>query len=198
MELWVATNNDGKLSEIKLLLRDLDVEIHSQKELSYYSPPEENGASFEENARIKTKSLKAVKPEHWVIGEDSGIEVEGLNKLPGIHSARYAGPKARDAENNAKLLKMLTLRSPTNRAAQFRAVLIAYSPEGKEWVFEGVLKGSIAQKEQGKQGFGYDPIFIPTGQTKTNAELGLSFKNQYSHRALAIKQFKQILISQRG
>jgi XTP/dITP diphosphohydrolase len=186
LELWIATGNRGKLIEFKTLLPKLD--IHSQGELKVFSPPVEDGKTFEENARKKARALKAVKTGVWVVGEDSGLEVEGLNNMPGIHSARYAGEKARDSENVAKLLKMMALRSATNRKAQFQCYMVVYSPDGKEFVLNGLLKGTISDKVRGTDGFGYDPIFIPEGESKTLAELGLTRKNQISHRAEAIRK----------
>jgi XTP/dITP diphosphohydrolase len=186
MELWLASNNRGKLIEFKTLLPNLD--IHVQSELPVFTPPPETGKTFEENARIKARALRAVKTGVWVAGEDSGLEVAGLNNLPGIHSARYAGPNARDQENVAKLLKMMSLRSATNRVAQFQCCIVIYSPDGTEHVVQGTLSGQISAKVLGTEGFGYDPIFIPEGETKTLAELGLTRKNQISHRAQAIKK----------
>ena len=189
-ELWLASGNRGKLIEFKTLLPQLD--IHSQSELSVFSAPPENGKTFEENARIKARALKAVKSGVWVAGEDSGLEVQGLNNMPGIHSARYAGPNARDAENVAKLLKMMSLRSAQNRKAKFLCCLVVYSPDGKEYVFEGTLEGSISKNVQGTEGFGYDPVFIPEGETQTLAQLGLTFKNKISHRAQAIRKMQEL------
>lgn len=193
MELWLATGNKGKVSELTSLLSDLPIEIHSQSELSFFSQPPEDGDSFEANARIKAKALHALKSEAWVLSDDSGLVVEGLGGLPGIHSARYAGPKAQPSENNAKLLKMMDLRSAGNRKALFQCSLIAYSPDRTEHHFQGVLQGTIAKKLAGDQGFGYDPLFIPDGFDKTLAELGPGEKNQISHRWQALKEFKQLL-----
>lgn len=190
MELWLATHNRGKLIEFKTLLPQMS--IHTQSELTVFSQPPENGKTFEENARIKARALKSVKTEVWVVGEDSGLEVEGLNNLPGIHSARYAGPKAADSENIAKLLKMMSLRSATNRKAQFQCCMVVYSPEGQEYVVNGNMKGSIARSLAGTSGFGYDPVFIPEGETQTLAELGLTRKNQISHRAQAIRKLSEL------
>lgn len=190
--LWIATTNKGKLNEFRALLSET-AELHSVSELGFYSAPPETGKTFEDNARIKAKSLSAVKPGVWVVADDSGLEVEGLGGMPGVFSARYAGDKASDAENNAKLLKMLQIRSPGMRSAQFRCVLIAYDPQGKEWKFEGLLKGQIAPAARGQSGFGYDPIFVPEGQAQTLAELGAAVKNQISHRALAIRQLLQMM-----
>lgn len=193
MEIWIATGNKGKLDEFKLILRDIPgLQIHSQSELSSYTPPPENGKTFEENARIKARSLRAVKNNVWVLGEDTGLEVEGLGGLPGVHTARYAGPHARDSENIAKLLKMMAIRVMPNRNAQFTCCLVAYSPTGEEFVFTGSLKGTIAKKiSLGAHGFGYDPVFLPEGQDKTLAELPPIFKNQHSHRAQVTKQFME-------
>lgn len=194
MELWIASSNTGKIKEFKNLLYEFpQVQVHTQNEISSFTAPEETGDSFLANARLKAKALRAVKNQHWVLADDSGLEVAGLNNLPGIHSARYAGPKARDSENVAKLMKMLQIRKVADRTARFRAVLVVYSPQGEEWVFEGELKGQIANKVAGTNGFGYDPVFTPEGQSKTLAELDPGFKNKHSHRALAFKAFLEQL-----
>lgn len=199
MELWIATGNKGKLAEYKLLIQKEipDLKIFSQADLPSFSPRPEDGKTFEDNARIKAKTLRSVKNQVWVLGEDSGLEVEGLNNLPGIHSARYAGPHASDSENVAKLLKMMTIRPMNNRNARFVCNTVVYSPEGTEWVLTGEMKGKIATKPAGLHGFGYDPVFIPEGQTQSLAELGAGYKNQHSHRAAAarafIEKFKQTL-----
>lgn len=190
-EIWIATSNKGKLTEFKTLLPGFD--IHSQTELPVYASPDETGKTFEENARIKARSLRAMKPGVWVLGEDSGLEVAGLNNMPGVYSARYAGDRASDAENVAKVLKMMSIRSANNRAAKFRSVIVAYSPDGQEYVVSGEMPGKIATAARGTSGFGYDPIFIPEGEDKTLAELGLTAKNKVSHRAEAIRKLSEIL-----
>ncbi len=188
MELWIATGNKGKLAEYKLLLRELpDLKIFSQADIASFTPRPEDGKTFEDNARIKSRTLRAVKNNVWVLGEDSGLVVEGLNNLPGIHSARYAGPKASDSENVAKLLKMMALKPMPNRNAKFVCSTVVYTPTGEEWVFTGEMKGTISLKPAGLHGFGYDPVFIPEGQTHTLAELGAGYKNQHSHRSMASK-----------
>lgn len=193
MNLWIATSNKGKLAEFRSLLSP--IQIHSPAELSVYSYPAETGKTFLDNARLKARSLKSMKPQDWVVGEDSGLEAEGLGGLPGIHSARYAGERASDAENNAKLLKMMQLRAGPNRAAQFRCTIVAFSPNGTEHVIEGLLQGEISSQARGTTGFGYDPVFIPKGETLTLAELGLAKKNAISHRAQAIRQLSDLLKS---
>lgn len=194
MELWIATGNKGKLSEYKTMLREIpDLNVFSQADIASFTPRPEDGKTFEENARIKAKTLHAVKNKAWVLGEDSGLVVEGLGGLPGIHSARYAGLKASDNENVAKLLKMMTLKPMQNRNAKFVASVVIYSPTGEEWVFNGEMKGVIASKPVGLHGFGYDPVFVPEGQTQTLAELGSGYKSQHSHRSQALKAFLERL-----
>jgi XTP/dITP diphosphohydrolase len=181
--LWVATGNRGKLAEFKMLLKNLPFTLKAQSELPVFSPPPETGTTLLENARIKAKSLKSVVNDaDWVIADDSGLFVEGLDNLPGVHSARYAGPKASAQENNAKLLKMMQIRSATNRKAYFECTLVLISPEREEHVFVGRQEGQVATKAIGTGGFGYDPVIIPTGMTKTMGELNDAEKNAISHR----------------
>jgi XTP/dITP diphosphohydrolase len=190
MELWIATGNKGKLEEYKLTLGKIpEIKLHSQSELLHFTPKPEDGSTFLDNARIKAKSVKALKPDCWVLGEDAGLEVEGLNNMPGVHTARYAGPHARDSENVAKLLKMMQIRTPANRKAHFKCVTVVMSPENQEFIFEGILSGRIGLKATGNMGFGYDPVFIPEGESKTLAELGPAYKIQKSHRAQALAEF---------
>lgn len=188
-ELWIGTTNKGKLSELKMLFeKELPgIALKSLSDLPSYMQPPENGQSFLDNARIKAKSLRAMKPGAWVMAEDSGLEVDVLNKLPGIHSARYAGAKASDSENVSKLLKMIQLKANTGttRNARFYCSLVAFDPTGKEHLFEGEMKGTIAKAPAGQLGFGYDPIFIPEGEAKTLAELGPGYKITKSHRTQA-------------
>jgi XTP/dITP diphosphohydrolase len=187
-EIWVGTGNKGKLSEFGILFSKHlpQMKLHSSDELKSYVAPPENGTSFLENARIKARSLKSMKPGVWVFAEDSGLEVEALGNLPGIHSARYAGPKASDSENVAKLLKMMQLRAGSNRKAAFKATVVAFTPSGEEVVVTGELMGQISSTPKGQHGFGYDSVFIPDQQTQTLAELGSGFKTQNSHRAMAV------------
>lgn len=190
-DLWISTGNKGKLSEFKIFFsKELpNTKVFSISDLPVFSAPPENGTTFLENARIKGKSLKAMKTGHWILAEDSGLEVEGLGKLPGIHSARYAGPKASDGENIAKLLKMMQIRSVADRSARFYCSMVVYTPQGEEWLFEGALNGKIAKNPTGQHGFGYDPVFIPENETKSLAELGSGYKSHHSHRFHACQAF---------
>jgi XTP/dITP diphosphohydrolase len=193
ISLWFATTNKDKFKEVKELLKALPVEVHGAFELPHYSAPQENGNTFLENAKIKARFLKAMRPEAWVVADDSGLEVNGMKGLPGVHSARYAGPRARDVENTTKLLTQMRIQNVTEKTAQFRCVMVLLSPTGEETNSEGILKGSISNEMRGKTGFGYDPIFIPDNETKTVAELGLAVKNRLSHRAQALRAIRSHL-----
>lgn len=196
MELWIATGNSGKLKEYELQLKSIEgLHLHSQNEIAGFSPRPEDGATFLNNARIKAKTLKSVRSGDWVLGEDSGLVVPGLGGLPGVHSARYAGPKASDSENVAKLLKMMQIRAVADRSAQFVCSTVVYTPTGEEWVFTGEFKGQIAKAPKGQKGFGYDSVFIPEGEEQTLAELGPGYKIQKSHRSLALSAFLEKLKS---
>lgn len=195
MNLWIATTSQGKLRDFNLILKDLTLKICSLRDLPTYTAPAETGATFEENARIKARTMKAFKPGEWVMGEDSGLVVEGLGGLPGVHSARYAGDRASDSENTAKLLRMMGIRSPQKREAKYVSWLVVFDPEGAEQIFSGEVLGKIATAQKGSGGFGYDPVFIPEGQEKTFAELDSSYKNKVSHRAVATRKFLEFLHS---
>jgi len=185
--LWIATTNKDKFKEIKELLKALPLEVHGAFELPHYSAPQENGTTFLENAKIKARFLKAMRPDCWVLADDSGLEANGLKGLPGVHSARYAGPRARDVENSTKLITQLRIQNVVDRSAQFKCVMVLLSPTGEETISEGILKGTISNDMRGKSGFGYDPVFIPENETKTIAELGLATKNKLSHRAQSLR-----------
>lgn len=194
--LWVATGNKGKLAEFKLLLKTLPFTLKAQSELPVFYAPAETGATLLDNARIKAKALKSVVDEaDWVLADDSGLFVEGLNNLPGVHSARYAGEKASAQENNAKLLKMIQIRSSTNRKAYFECTLVLLSPEREEHIFTGRLNGTIGLKAMGTAGFGYDPVFIAEGMTKHLSEISDAEKNAISHRANATKKLLEFFAS---
>lgn len=193
--LWIASFNKGKLKEFKKLFEKTDFEIFSASDMDFYSAPEETGETFLENARIKAKSFKAMAPqEDWVVAEDSGLQVEALGGLPGVHSARYAGPKALDSQNNDKILKMLTLKRAANRNAHYFCQIVALGPNGETIEVDGICKGQIGYKLIGSNGFGYDPLFIPNGYEKTMAELSPAEKNKISHRTQATQKLLEKLV----
>ena len=185
MKVVIATSNKGKLKEFETLLAPLNWQFYSLKDLGIDSPIED-GASFYENALIKAKHAATISG-YPAIADDSGLCVDSLNGAPGIKSARYAGKNSSDADNNLKLLKSLENRNQRNAA--FVACLVFFDPNSNESPLsaEGRLEGEIARDPQGKDGFGYDPIFFISDENKTLAELGKDYKNKNSHRAKATK-----------
>jgi XTP/dITP diphosphohydrolase len=175
-----ASGNRHKLRELRELFPDWEIEP-----LEDGTMPEETGSTFYENALAKARHGRdTAAPELWVIGEDSGLEVEGLGGRPGIRSARYAGPEASDEENVARLLDELAVGEGKARRARYVSELVLLSPEG-ELRGTGTLEGLIAGEPRGSEGFGYDPVFIPEGEERTVAELGDDWKRKHSHRARA-------------
>ena len=185
-----ATGNKDKMKEIRMILSDLDVEILSMKEAGISVDIEENGTTFEENALIKAKAVAAYT-DAIVLADDSGLEIDYLNKEPGVYSARYAGDAHNSEANMKKLLK--DMEGIENRKAQFRTVFVLII-DGKEHLFEGIVKGEITKNRKGASGFGYDSIFIPEGYTQTFAEMGNELKNKISHRALATNKLCKFLM----
>lgn len=193
----VASSNAGKLKEIKEILKDsLHVNILSLRDMDAEAfEVEETGSTFEENALIKAKAY-AEKFGYVTLADDSGLEVDHLKGAPGINSARYAGPGAKDAELCNKILKELEGVLPKNRTARFKCVVCLYDPGDMTYLFyEGTCEGMIASKASGKNGFGYDPIFIPKDfAPKTIAELSSDIKNSISHRGRALESLKRHLL----
>ncbi len=188
-ELLVATRNAGKVREIKLLLKEYPIKVLSL--LDYPDMPEiiEDGDTFEANASKKALVI-AKHVGHIVMGEDSGLEVKALNERPGIYSARYAGEKATDEENNNKLLKELKDVPMSRREACYRSCIALADPKGVIGVVNGSCHGFIATVPKGTNGFGYDPLFIVPQYHKTFGQLNPSIKAEVSHRAWALKKFK--------
>lgn len=177
-----ASRNEGKLRELRALLPDWDIELLGDVEM-----PEETGATFYENAVSKAHFAQSVEPGKWTIGEDSGLEVDWLGGVPGIRSARYAGENATDEENVAKLLAALAGIKAGDRGARYVSELVVLTPGGREHRGTGTLEGAIGTETRGSEGFGYDPVFVPTGETQTVAELGDEWKRSHSHRAAATR-----------
>lgn len=188
----IATQNLGKLREIREILSDWPVEWETLR--GYPGCPEalESAPDYLNNAREKA-SLAAEYCAEWALADDSGLEVEALDGAPGVRSARYAGEKASDAENFQKLIEELASRSATNRKAAFRCTLVLRHPDGRELIGEGELRGHIAELPRGDGGFGYDPIFIPEGFDRSLAELSPQEKNSLSHRRQALRSLTEAL-----
>ena len=186
--LVFATHNPDKLKEINAKLGE-SFRLLSLTDLGCTTEIPETADTFEGNALLKAQFVW----ENYQIdcfADDSGLEVEALGGKPGVHSARYAGEAKNYAANNALLLK--NLQNQTNRNAQFRTCL-ALVWGGKPMFFNGIVKGTLLNAPKGSQGFGYDPLFVPTGETRTFAEMTLPEKNSISHRAIAFQQLLDFL-----
>lgn len=184
-KIFVATKNKGKIKELKKIFSNLDSEIIF--DIPDIPDIKEDGNSFEENAIKKSKHLFELTNQPS-IADDSGLEIDYLNGVPGINSSRFAGQTTPYNIKNEKIINIMKNTNENKRTAQFRCV-IAYTDEIGTKTFEGICKGKIADKMYGSQGFGYDPIFIPKGYNKTFGELDENIKNKISHRAKALKKF---------
>jgi len=173
LRLLLASRNENKLRELRAALPAWEIAL-----LDLPDEPVEDGTTFLDNARIKARYGRLHAPaDSWVAGEDSGIEVAALGGRPGVQSARWA------RDGVARLL--LELDGQTDRRARYVSELVVGTPDGTELRATGVLEGLIAEARRGEQGFGYDPIFVPAGETRTVAELGDAWKAEHSHRAQA-------------
>ena len=191
MKIVFATNNKHKLEEIKDILGK-DFDIVSLAEIGCHEDIPETGLTLEENARQKSTYI-VEHYNHDCFADDTGLEVDALNGEPGVHSARYAEGTDHDSEANMRKL-LSKMSNVKDRTARFRTV-ISLIINGVEHQFEGRVEGRIATEKHGKEGFGYDPIFIPEGYDKSFAELGEEVKNQISHRARAVKKLAEYLSS---
>jgi XTP/dITP diphosphohydrolase len=183
----LVSTNEHKLRELRALLPDWKIDL-----LEAEGQPAEVGETFYENAVAKARFGRSVAGEGlWILGEDSGLEVEGLRGRPGIRSARYAGEQATDEENVRRLLDELAAIGNEGRRARYLSELVLLGPEADEYRGTGTLEGLIAEEARGEEGFGYDPVFVPEGETQTVAELGNEWKREHSHRALAARALSQ-------
>jgi XTP/dITP diphosphohydrolase len=178
----VCSANPHKLAEFRALFPDWELELLAEVEF-----PPEDGATYADNARLKARFGREVGPaDRWMLADDSGIEAAALEGAPGVVTARWA--------DDRHVEKMLTaLDGVTDRRAQYVCELVAISPDGDEVVGTGVLLGQIASAASGDEGFGFDPVFVPLGETHTVAELGDAWKADHSHRALAARALRDEL-----
>ena len=174
----LASGNANKLRELRHALPDWELELLDADDY----PPEE-GETYYDNALAKARFGRSVAPpDAWTLGEDSGIEVDGLGGAPGVQSARWGA-----GDEVGTMLRALNGMEGDARRARYRCELVALSPEGRELRAAGVLEGRIAGKARGSEGFGYDPVFVPEGEQRTVAELGNDWKREQSHRARAAR-----------
>ena len=194
MKVLLASNNGHKIKEIKEILGDF-FDVVSLREAGVESDPEETGATFEENARIK--AVAGMKASGMpCIADDSGLEVFALDGLPGVMSARYAGGHGDDSANNEKLLR--ELENASDRSARYVCVICMAFPNGHEIVARGECRGTILKEARGEAGFGYDPAFFFPKFGKTLAEITAEEKNEVSHRKAALREFEKIWEKENG
>lgn len=181
-----ASRNENKLRELAAALPGWQIEL-----LPAESFPDEEGPSYHANARAKARFGREIAGrEAWVLGEDSGLEVDGLGGRPGLHSARYAEP---GEDPISKLLEELGGVTGSGRRARYVCELVLLSPENGELRGAGTVSGRIAEEPRGSEGFGFDPVFVPEGETRTVAELGNAWKRGHSHRARAARALREAL-----
>lgn len=190
--LLLATRNNKKKRELQTILGAWDINLLTLDEVAEIPEIEEDGSTFRENA-IKKAVTSAKLSGCITLADDSGLVVDALEGAPGVYSARFAGPHASDDDNNHKLLDMMHNVPEHQRTARFICVIAVALPDGKAKTVEGVCEGRIDTKHHGQGGFGYDPLFIPAGYSKTFAELTDDEKNMISHRGRALQAAKQLL-----
>jgi len=196
MELILATHNVHKIRELRDILKTYKeikhLDILSLLNFPEYEAPPEEGTTFKENVEIK--ALQAAKKlGKWVLADDSGIVVPALKGAPGVYSARYSGPNATDAENRKKLLKEMCGLQEVERAAYYECWICLASPEDIKKSVYGICEGMILTEERGRNGFGYDPLFIKHDYDKSFSELDEHTKNRISHRRKAVEKMIPIL-----
>ena len=187
-----ATSNEGKMKEVRSILEGLDVEVLSMKEAGIFVEVVEDGTTFEENAAIKATAIQKECGE-IVLADDSGLEVDYLNKEPGIYSARYMGEDTSYRIKNKSLIDRLEGVEGDDRSARFVCAIAAAFPDGTVEITRGTIEGQIGYEEKGENGFGYDPIFYVPEYGCTTAELTLEQKNEASHRGKALRKMKEII-----
>ncbi|MFA7468323.1 MAG: XTP/dITP diphosphatase [Desulfotomaculaceae bacterium] len=192
MKIFLATENNGKIQELKRMLPWEEFDVQSIKDYPNYPEVTEDGKTFKENA-LKKARIAAEYTDLLSLADDSGLEVDFLDGAPGIYSARFAGEGSSDEANNRKLLKLLNGASEGKRTARFRCAVAIAEPGGKSYTAEGICEGIIAAKPAGEGGFGYDPLFYMPRHECTLAEMDMVKKNEISHRGQAMRGAMEIL-----
>lgn len=190
-----ATGNENKLKEIRMIMADMDVEVISMKEAGCYVDVEETGTTFEENAILKAKAI-AQKSGMITLADDSGLEIDYLNKEPGIYSARYMGEDTSYTIKNAELLRRMEGVPDEKRTARFVCAIAMVRPDGTYEVVRATMEGRVAYEAKGENGFGYDPILYLPEYGCNSAELSLEEKNAISHRGKGLRLIKEVLMKE--
>jgi XTP/dITP diphosphohydrolase len=195
MELVIASTNPHKIREFKSMLKkNLQYDIRSLLDFPDYVPPPETEDSFEGNAKLKAAHAAAAL-NRWALADDSGLVVPAIGGAPGVYSARFAGDQATDHDNRKKLLQLMQHLLDEDRNAYFECCIALASPSGVKKCVNGICEGTILVQEKGGGGFGYDPLFMKNGYSKTFAELEESIKNRISHRRKALDKLLPFLES---
>lgn len=200
-QVVLATRNAGKLAELRRMVSVMaearQIQILGLTDVAAYPEPAETERTFEGNALIKARACVAATGLP-ALADDSGLAVDVLNQMPGVRSARWAGPGASDEENNALLLRQLADVPVAERSARFVCAMALVLPNGTEHVRLGEMRGRLAVSPAGHNGFGYDPLFVAEGNTMTNGELEPSVKDAISHRGCAVRAILPVLVAELG
>lgn len=192
-ELILATNNPDKIGEIKRILADIDLKILTMADFNDFPYVEETGKTIAENAVLKAEAI-------WkryglpCLADDTGLEVDYLDGAPGVYSSRFAGEDCSYEDNYRKLLSLMEGVPDNERTARFRTVIAFVDKGGRTHIAEGILEGSIARQPRGEFGFGYDPVFVIFDSNSTLAELPPQKKNEISHRSLAVREIRSVML----
>ena len=197
MRAVLATNNAKKLAELRRIVsaEAPDIDVLGLADVAHYPEPAETERSFEGNALLKARACVAATGLP-ALADDSGLAVDVLNEMPGVRSARWAGPGSSDEENNALLLRQLADVPAAERTARFVCAMALVLPDGTEHVRLGQMRGRLAVRPTGHHGFGYDPLFVAEGKTVTNGELEPSAKDAISHRGRAVRAILPVLVAE--
>ena len=199
MRVVLATNNAKKLAELRRVVAEqhLDLDVLGLADVPTYPEPAETERTFEGNALLKARACREATGLP-ALSDDSGIEVDLLNNMPGVRSARWAGKGATDQQNLDLLIAQLADAEPTGRTGRFVCAVAYADPDGSEHVIRATMEGTLVSTPRGANGFGYDPIFVADGQTRTNAELTPAEKDAISHRGKAVRAMLAWLANRKG
>lgn len=192
MNIIIATNNQGKVKEIKKFYKNLGINFLSLKDFPEIKSIKEQFKTYEENAFQKARTISELTGI-TALADDSGIEIDALDGKPGVFSARFGGTKISDKERNQKILSLMKNTPEGLRKARFVCIIAIIKPDGKHYIVKSICNGRITEEPRGKSGFGYDPIFLIPKYNKTFAEMDSDLKNKISHRGKALKKAGKIL-----
>lgn len=192
MQVVLATANPGKIAEIVQIMAGLPITFVTKDQMPPWPDIIEAGQTYLENALIKAHALVDFSGKA-AMADDSGIEIDALDGAPGVRSARFAGPRATDSQNNLRMAYLLREVPPEQRTARYRCSAVMVTPEGLGYEAEGTLEGRIAMTPRGENGFGYDPWFVPDGEEQTLGQLSAEFKHGISHRGKAFRALAALL-----